>query len=36
MIILASRHLVTGFAQAGDGGAHGMRQPAKPLPDLRD
>jgi hypothetical protein len=35
MGILASCHHATGFAQAGNGRAHGMRQPAKPLPDLR-
>jgi hypothetical protein len=34
--ILASRHLATGFAQAGNGRPHGMRQPTKPLPDFRD
>jgi hypothetical protein len=32
----ASRHLATGFAQAGNGRPHGMRQPAKLLPDFRD
>jgi len=34
--IPTSRHLATGFAQAGNGSPHGMRQPAEPLPDLRD
>jgi len=34
--ILASRHLATGVTQAGKGSAHGMRQPAEPLPDLGD
>ena len=34
--ILASRHLATDFAQAGNGRPHGMRQPTKPLPDFRD
>ncbi len=34
--ILASRHVVTGMAQAGDGGAHGVRQPAEPPPELGD
>src|SRR5262249_58542747 len=34
--ILASRHLATGVTQAGNGRPHGMRQPTKPLTDLRD
>src|SRR5262249_47266128 len=33
--ILASRHLATSVAQAGNGRPHGMRQPTKPLTDLR-
>ena len=34
--ILASRRLATGFAQAGNGRPHGMRQPTKALPNFRD
>ena len=34
--ILAARHFATGLAQSGNGGPHGMRQPAQPLPDLSD
>lgn len=32
--VLASRHLATGVPQPGDGGAHGVRQPAELLPIL--
>src|SRR5262249_25855747 len=35
-LVLAARHLATGVAQPGDGGAHGVRQPSKALPDVGD
>jgi hypothetical protein len=34
--VFAPRHLATGVTQAGNGRAHRMRQPAEPLPDLRN